>query len=43
MVYKLPGYVVEELFAEEIRIEEIHLSFSALRYALRTKTIIWIL
>ena len=43
MTYILPGYVVEELFAEEICIEEIHMSFSALRYALRTKTIIWIL
>ena len=39
MVYKLPGYVVREIF----HIEETCISLSAVRYALRTKTIIWIL
>lgn len=38
MTYILPGYVVREIFTAEATI-----SVAALRYALRTKTIIWVL
>lgn len=42
MTYVLPGYTVEEIF--DINVCDITtVSLSAMRYALRTKTIIWVL
>ena len=37
MTYNLPGYMVEEIFTPS---ENVYISVSALRYALRTKTVV---